>query len=142
MSNGWNESYEDDKFLPVLVRYVDKDSGLMAASLLDMANINSGLTVQQIYDVYRETFSLDWDNCVTYSSDNTNSMIGQRNSLLQKIRGVEGDQNIFALGCLCHLANLCAGKGDNKLSVNVENFVIDIHHNFRRSAKLKKNRSS
>ena len=65
-------------------------------------------------------------------------MIGQRNSLLQETQGVEGDQKIFAVGCLCHLGHLCAGKGDNKLSVNVENFVIDIHHNFRRSAKLKK----
>ena len=48
------------------------------------------------------------------------------------------EQKIFAAGCLCHLAHLRAGKGDNKLSVNVENFVIDINHNFRRSAKLKK----
>ena len=63
-------------------------------------------------------------------------MIGQRNSLLQEIQGVEGDQKIFAVGC--HLGHLYAGKGDNKLSVNVENFVIDIHHNFRRSTKLKK----
>ena len=121
---------------------MDKDSGLIAASLLDIPNINSGSTAQQIYDVYKETFSLDWDNCVTYSSDNTNSMIGQRNSLLQEIQGVECDQKTFAVGCLCHLGHLSAGKGDNKLSVNVENFVIDIHHNFRRSAKLKKNRSS
>ena len=102
-----------------------------------MPNINSGSTAQQIYDVYIETFSLDWDNCVTYSSDNTNSMIGQCNSLLQKIRGVEGDQKIFTIGCPCHLAHLCAGKRDNKLSVNVENFA-DIYHNFCRSAKLKK----
>ena len=108
------------------------------ASLLDMPNNNSSSTAQQIYDVFREMLSLDWDNCVTYSSDNTNSMIGQRNSLLQKTQGVEGDQKIFAVGCLCHLAHLCAGKGDNKLSVNVENFVIDIYHNSRRSAKLKK----
>ena len=107
------------------------------ASLLDMPNNNSSSTAQQIYDVFREMLSLDWDNCVTYSSDNTNSMIGQRNSLLQETQGVEGDQKIFAVGCLCHLGHLCAGKGDNKLSVNVENFVIDIYHNSRRSAKLK-----
>ena len=119
----------------VLVRYVDRDSGLIAASLLDMPNINSGSTTQQIY-VYRETFSLDWDNCETYSSDNRNSMTGQHSSLLQKIQGVEGDQKIFAACYLCHLAHL--SKGDNKLTVNVENFVIDIYHNFCRSEKLKK----
>ena len=37
-------SDEDYKFLPVLVRYVDKASGLIATPLLDMLNINSGLT--------------------------------------------------------------------------------------------------
>ena len=74
----------------------------------------------------REAFSLDWDNCVTYSSDNTNSMVGNRNSLLQKIRSSQGDQKIFDVGCPCHLAHLCAGKGAKELSVNVEDFVIDI----------------
>ena len=135
ISNGWNESYEDDKVFQVLVSHVDKDSGLIAASLLYIPNINSGSTAQQIYDVYRETFSLDRDNCVTYSSDNANPMIGQGNSLLQKIRGVEGDQKIFDLGCPFHLAHLCAGKRDNKLSLNVENFVIDIYHNFTKTEK-------
>ena len=79
-------SVEDDKLLPV-----DKDSGLIAASLLDIPNINSGLTAQQLYDVcneVREAFSLNWDNCITYSSDN---------SLLQKIRSVQVDQRFFTL---------------------------------------------
>ena len=55
-------SNEHDKFLPVLARYVEKDSGLIAISLLDMPNINSGSTAQQMYDVcnkVREAFSLD-----------------------------------------------------------------------------------
>ena len=50
-----------------------------------MPNINSGSTAQQMYDVcneVREAFSLDWGNCVKYSSDNKNYMIGQRNSLI------------------------------------------------------------
>ena len=94
-----------------------------------------------MYDVcndVRKAFSLDWDSCVTYFSDNTNSMIGQRNSLLQKIRSVQGDQKTFDISCPCHLAHLCAGKEAKELSVNVEDFVIDVYYNFRRSAKLKK----
>ena len=61
-------SDEDDKFLPVLVRHVDKNSRLIATSLVDMPNINSASTGQQMYDVcteVTEAFSLDWDNCVT-----------------------------------------------------------------------------
>ena len=36
------------------------------------------------------------------------------------------------------MSYLCAVKGAKELSVNVENFVFDIYHNFRRSGKLKK----
>ena len=54
----------------------------------------------------RDAFGLDWDNYVTYSSDNTNSMIGQRNNLPQKIQNEEGDRKIFDFGCPCHLAYL------------------------------------
>ena len=80
---------EDDKLLSVSVRHVDKDSGLIATSLLNIPNINSGSTAQQMYDVcneVKEAFSLDWDNCVTCSSGNKKSVIGQCNCLLQKIR--------------------------------------------------------
>ena len=56
-------------------------------------------------------------------------MIG-RNSLVQKIRGVRCDHKIFDVGCLCHLAHLCAGKGEKELSVKIEKFVIDIYITF------------
>ena len=58
---------EDDKFLLVLVRHVDKDSAMIVISLLDMLNTNSGSTAQQIYDVcneVREAFPLDQHNWV------------------------------------------------------------------------------
>ena len=82
-------SDEDDNLLPVSVRHVDKDSGLIVTSLLDITNINSNSTTQQMYDVFnevKEAFSLDRDNCVTHSSVNKNSVIGQCSCLLQKIR--------------------------------------------------------
>ena len=104
--------------MPVLVRYVDKVPGLIVTSLLEMPSINSGSTEQQIYDVcneLREAFSLDWDNCITYSSDNTISVIRQRDSLLQKIKIGQGGQNIFDVGCPCHLAHLCVGKRAKEL---------------------------
>ena len=47
-------------------------------------------------------------------------MIGQRNSLLQKIQSVQGNPKIFDVCCPFHLAHLYAGKGAKELSVNVE----------------------
>ena len=61
----------------------------------------------------REAFSLDWDNCLMCSSDNTNSVIGQRNSLLVKMSEVT--ENFFDFGCPSHLTHLCAGKGAKDL---------------------------
>ena len=90
--------------MPALARHVDKNSGLIATSLLGTPS-NSGSTVEQMYDVryeVREAFSLYWDNCVMFFSDNTNSMIGQRNSLLQKIRRAQGNQKIFDVGFSGH----------------------------------------
>ena len=84
-------------------------------------------------------FSLDGDNFViTCSSGNTNSMVVQHNSLLQKIRRVQGDQTFFDVGCPCHLAHLRA----KEFSVNVEDFVIEIYHSFCRSEKLKNSKGS
>ena len=55
-------SDKDDKFFSILVKHVAKDLGLIATSLLDMPNINSGSAAQQMYDVHnevREAFSLE-----------------------------------------------------------------------------------
>ena len=48
-TDGTND--EDDKFLPVLVKYVDKDLRMIVTSLLDMPNISSDSTPQQMYDM-------------------------------------------------------------------------------------------
>ena len=65
-------------------------------------------------------------------------MIEQRNCLLQQIQSAQDDQKILNVGCPCHLAHFCSGKGAKELSLNVENFVIDIYYDFRRSPKQKK----
>ena len=53
-------------------------------------------------------------------------MIGQRHNLPQNIRSEQGGQTIFDVSWPCHLAHLFAGKGTKELSVNVEDFLIDI----------------
>ena len=108
---------------------------------LDMPNSNSCSTAQQMYGMcneVREAFSLDWDNCVTHSSDNTNPMIGQLNSLFQNIQIAQGSQKIFDVGWPSHLTHVCAEKGAKELAVTVKDFVIEIYYHFRRSAKPKK----
>ena len=48
---------------------------------------------------------------------------------------MQGDRKIFDVGCACHLAHLCDGKGAKELSVEFKDFIIDIYYHFHRSAK-------
>ena len=94
-----------------------------------MPIIDSDSTAQKIYDVcneVREAFSLDWDNSMTYSSDNTNSMIRQLTAYLRKYEVRKVTKRFSTLVAPCHSAHLCTGKGAKALSVNFEDFVIDI----------------
>ena len=84
-----------------------------------------------------ENFSLDWNRCVTYSSDNTNSMVRHNNSLLKKMKDCQTlrlNKKVFDVGCPFHLAHICAGKGARQFSVNSEDIVIDIFYHFQQSA--------
>ena len=119
-------SDKGDKFLPV-VRHADEDSRPSFTSLLDMPSISSGSIAQQMYDIsneVREAFSLNWCNCMTYSSENINLMTWTCNIVLQKIRSAEDDQKIFDVGCPYHLTHLCAGKGAKELSVTLKIFLL------------------
>ena len=50
------------------------------------------------------------NNYITCSCDNTNSMIGPCNNVLQEIKNAQGNQKIFDIGCPCHLVYLCAER--------------------------------
>ena len=86
-------------FCKILVRHIEKVSRLIETSLLDMPNINSGSTAQQMYDswneVVKDNFSLSWDICVSNSVDNTNSMVEADESLLKKMKDSQGNQKVF-----------------------------------------------
>ena len=104
-------SDETDKYLSVLVRY-EEPNGLSRISLLDMPDFNVGSDTQAMFntiDYAIKSAKLSWDNCMTYSSDNTNLMIEKKNSLLTKIKNSQQcGQSMFDAGCPCHLAHLCA----------------------------------
>ena len=64
----------------------------------------------------------DRDYCMIYSSGNTKTMVGKKNSLLTKIKNApQCVRSIF--GCTCHLTNLCVEKGPNELSLNIKDMI-------------------
>lgn len=65
-----------------------------------------------------------------FASDNCNTMIGSRNSVLSRVR--ERQPSVFSLGCICHLADLCVKAGMKQLSLPVDDLLIDIWFHFDR----------
>lgn len=73
---------------------------------------------------------INWNNCVGFASDNCNTMVGSRNSVLSRVR--DKQPNVFSLGCICHLADLCVKAAMKQLSLPVDDLLIDIWFHFDR----------
>ena len=71
---------------------------------------------------------IPWKNVIGYGSDNASVMVGKNNSVLSRIREVQ--PNVYDLGCICHLANTCVQYGLKKLSLPVEELLIDVYYHF------------
>ena len=59
-----------------------------------------------IFAVIEESFEADnmpWHNCVSLSVDNTNAMIGVRNSVASRF--LNKNPELCVAGCPCHLAH-------------------------------------
>ena len=93
-------------------------------------------TEQALFDAIESEFdshSIPWSNVVGFASDTASVMVGAHNSVLSRLR--EKQPRVFTLGCLCHLAALCSVAGLKKLSVSIDDLLIDIFYHFKHSAK-------
>ena len=80
-----------------------------------------------------EENEIPWENVVGYASDTANVMVGTRTSVLSRIR--DKQPQVFSLGCLYHLANLCSAAALKSLPVSIDNLLIDVFYHFKYSAK-------
>ena len=69
---------------------------------------------------------IPWQNCPSLSVDNTNAMVGKRNSVGSRFS--EKCPNVFIGGCPCHLAHIAASTGNDAFSkcigLNVEDVFM------------------
>ena len=76
---------------------------------------------------------IPWSNVVGFCSDSASVMVGRRNSVLSRV--LNEQPQVFSLGCICHLAALCAAAGLKALPVSIYNLLIDIFYHFKHSSK-------
>ena len=73
--------------------------------------------------------NIPWKNV----SNSANVMVGKRNSVLSRVINQQPD--VFSMGCVCHLAALCAAASLKKLPLSIDDLLIDVYYHFRNSSK-------
>ena len=116
---------------------MNSSTGHVTTAFLDFAVCNQATahdTFERI-DEKMKLYDINWSKCVAFSSNNASIMMGKNNSIYPRI--ADSNPDVYPVGCMCHLAHLCAKKAANQLSVNVEQFVIDLYYHFDKSSKRK-----
>ena len=107
LCDGGNDNFHK-KYFGILVRLWDESRREVVVRFLDcpVCNIATGQTLFQALEATLQSRSIPWENVIGFASDSASVMVGIRNSVLSRVR--ERQPNVFSLGCVCHLAALCA----------------------------------
>ena len=123
------------KYFAILVRYWEKSARQAVTRFLAMpvCNVSTAEALFEAMSNELESRNIPWRNVIGYAADTVSVMVGVRNSVLSRIQ--QKQPNVFSLGCLCHLAALCAVAALKKLPVSLDELLIDIYYHFKHSAK-------
>ena len=96
-------------------------------------------TLFNAIDSALERDGISWKNCVSMGVDNTNSNVGEHNSLKSRI--LTKNPCCFIAGRSCHLAHLAAGKGGKAYTLasgfDMEEHKVDLYYYFQKSCHQK-----
>ena len=121
------------KRLVILARFFEGDCS--KTRILDLPELTSGKAsaIFEAVDMFFGANNIPWANVIGFASDNCNTMVGSKDSVLTRLRAE--NPRIFSIGCICHLANLCIKDGVKELPINVDDLLVDIFYFFRHSSK-------
>ena len=122
--DGGNDNFAK-KYFGVIVRLWDDKLGKVITRFLDApaCNIATGKTLFRALAVVREARGIPWINVIGFASDSASVMVGKRNSVLSRV--IQQQPDVFSLGCICHLAALCAAAALKKLPLSIDDLLID-----------------
>ena len=101
---------------------------------MPVCNIATAEKLFDALDTVMDEHEISRDNVVGFASDTANVMVGLHNSVLSHVRAKQ--PQVFSLGCLCHLAYLCAVSALKTFPVSVDSLIIDVFYHFKYSAKI------
>ena len=123
------------KQLAILATYFDMETFTSKYYLVDMIEVVDG-TAKGIYSALKQACAdqfIPMDNLIGYSSDTTNVMFGEHNSVSKLL--VTEYPNVTAIKCSCHLIHLVSSYAAMKLPKGLEDLCRDIFNHFHCSSK-------
>ena len=93
----------------------------------------------EINSKLKDTFSelnIPIENIIGLSSDTTNAMFGQHNSVSKQLKSK--NEQVQIVKCFCHLIHLVSTQAALKIAKGVENLRTDIYGHLHRSSKRQK----
>ena len=123
------------KQLAIVATFFDMEKFEMQCWLVDMLETEDG-SGKGIYSKMKEAFSnmnIPMSNIIGYSSDTTNVMFGQFNSVVQLLKSEFS--YVQTVKCSCHLIHLVSSYVASKLPKSVEDLCRDVYAHFHRSLK-------
>lgn len=124
-----------EKECAILVRYNSEAQDKEEVGFVDMPVCNDA-KAENIFNCIASSMhekGIEWSNCIGFSSDNCNVMIGKNNSVLSRVKAQA--PYIYSVGCPSHLVNICAKTAAKELSMSPEELIVDIYYYFEKSAK-------
>ena len=134
LCDGGNDQF-GKKYFAIMVRFWSDTARQPVTRFLAMPVCNTS-TAEALFDALEKELAaraIPWSNLVGYASDTASVMVGVHNSVLSRVRSKQ--PKVFSLGCVCHLAALCAAAALKKLPVSIDELLIDIFYHFKHSAK-------
>jgi len=134
LCDGGNDNFEK-KYFGIMVRFWHMQLDKIVTRFLDAPIVNIA-TAETLFKAVADTMekrNIPWTNVIGFASDSANVMVGRRNSVLSRVMQQQSD--VFSMGCMCHLAALCAAAALKKLPVSIDDLLIDVYYHFKHSSK-------
>jgi len=115
------------KFLCILVRYVQPDSGVVHTRLLELLPVNAtDCRASKLYEEFKQCFAsknISLSNLISVASDGANVMVGKHNSFFTHLK--RDNPDLILMQCICHSAPLAASKASQQLPRSPEDLIIE-----------------
>ena len=122
--------------MAIMLGFFDNSCGAVRCVFFKLEAVPRA-TAEQLYELIDKHFQgsdiLNYEHLVGLGTDGANVMLGQRNSVMSRLR--EKQPGLIALHCNCHIAALIANASCKELPDCLEELTTDIWYYFHKSSK-------